>query len=51
MVLNSATHLFCNEDVGNGLRDLVDLDSLLRGFARDEEFLAEAHRACGGAWT
>jgi Uncharacterised nucleotidyltransferase len=38
MVLHSATHLFCNEDVGNGLRDLVDLDSLLRDFARDESF-------------
>jgi hypothetical protein len=38
MVLHSATHLFCNEDVGNGLRDLADLDSLLRDFARDESF-------------
>jgi len=38
MVLHSATHLFCNEDVGNGLRDLVDLDSLLRDFARDDSF-------------
>ena len=38
MVLHSATHLFCNEDVGNSLRDLVDLDSLLRGFASEEDF-------------
>ena len=38
MVLHSATHLFCNEDVGNGLRDLVDLDSLLRDFAREAGF-------------
>jgi hypothetical protein len=38
MVLHSATHLFCNEDVGNGLRDLVDLDSLLRDFGRDDSF-------------
>jgi hypothetical protein len=30
MVLHSAAHLFCNEDVGNSLRDLVDLDCLLR---------------------
>jgi hypothetical protein len=37
-VLHSATHLFCNEDVGNNLRDLVDLDSLLREFARDDDF-------------
>src|SRR5256885_1116045 len=38
MVLHSAAHLFCNEDVGNSLRDLLDLDSLLREFARDEAF-------------
>ncbi|HEV8096572.1 MAG TPA: nucleotidyltransferase family protein, partial [Burkholderiales bacterium] len=38
MVLHSATHLFCNEDVGNSLRDLVDLDSLLREFAGEESF-------------
>jgi len=38
MVLHSAAHLFCNEDVGNSLRDLVDLDSLLRGFAQESGF-------------
>ncbi len=38
MVLHSATHLFCNEDVGNSLRDLLDLDSLLRELAGDEGF-------------
>jgi hypothetical protein len=38
MVLHSATHLFCNEDVGNSLRDLVDLDALLRGFAEKADF-------------
>ena len=38
MVLHSATHLFCNEDVGTSLRDLVDLDSLLREFASEEGF-------------
>ena len=38
MALHSATHLFCNEDVGNSLRDLVDLDSLLREFASEESF-------------
>ena len=38
MVLHSATHLFCNEDVGNSLRDLVDLDSLLRELASEENF-------------
>ena len=31
MVLHSATHLFCGE-IEKGLRDLVDLDSLLRHF-------------------
>jgi hypothetical protein len=38
MVLHSATHLFCNEDVGNNLRDLADLDTLLREFAGEENF-------------
>jgi hypothetical protein len=38
MVLHSATHLFCNEDVGNNLRDLVDLDTLLRDFSKGESF-------------
>lgn len=38
MVLHSATHLLCNEDVGNSLRDLVDLDSLLRHFAPEAGF-------------
>src|SRR5260370_24711376 len=41
MVLHSATHLFCNEDVGNNLRDLADLDNLLREFAGDEAFWPE----------
>lgn len=38
MVLHSATHLFCNEDVGNNLRDLVDVDSLLRTFTHERDF-------------
>jgi hypothetical protein len=38
MVLHSATHLFCNEDVGNSLRDLVDLDALLREFGPRDGF-------------
>ena len=41
MVLHSATHLFCNEDVGNGLRDLVDLDGLLRGFGGEPGFWSD----------
>lgn len=32
MVLHSATHLFRNEDLTHGYRDLVDLDALLRHF-------------------
>ena len=38
MVLHSATHLFNNEDMATALRDLVDLDILLRHFARDASF-------------
>lgn len=41
MVLHSAAHLFFNEDLGSGLRDLVDLDSLLRDFGRPPEFWPE----------
>ena len=38
MVLHSATHLFHNEELGEGLRDLTDLDSLLREFGTDAGF-------------
>ena len=38
LVLHSATHLFCNEELGNGLRDLADLDSLLRHFGPESGF-------------
>ena len=39
MVLHSATHLFGNEDVTHGLRDLVDIDALLRHFTEaDPQF-------------
>jgi hypothetical protein len=38
MVLHSATHLLFNEEWSHGLRDLVDLDSLLREFGSDPEF-------------
>ncbi|EHR72014.1 hypothetical protein BurJ1DRAFT_3199 [Burkholderiales bacterium JOSHI_001] len=38
MVLHSATHLFHEGEFDNGLRDLFDLDSLLRHFARDPRF-------------
>jgi len=38
MVLHSATHLFFNEELASGLRDLADLDSLLRHFGGQAEF-------------
>ena len=38
MVLHSATHLFQDDEFKHGARDLVDLDSLLRHFAKDEAF-------------
>jgi hypothetical protein len=33
MVLHSATHLFYDGELNHGLRDLVDLDDLLRHFS------------------
>ena len=38
MVLHSATHLFHNEEFSHGLRDLVDIDQLLRHFGTDAQF-------------
>lgn len=38
MVLHSATHLFNNEDMTHALRDLIDIDVLLRHFGRDPAF-------------
>jgi hypothetical protein len=38
MVLHSATHLFFNEEFSHGLRDLTDIDSLLRHFGRQPGF-------------
>ncbi len=47
MVLHSAAHLFLNEELASGLRDLADLDGLLRQFGRDHGFWEElAARAC-----
>ncbi|MEJ2346707.1 MAG: nucleotidyltransferase family protein [Gammaproteobacteria bacterium] len=40
MVLHSATHLFHDGELEHGLRDLVDLDVLMRTFGRDESFWA-----------
>jgi hypothetical protein len=47
MVLHSATHLFHNEEMSHGLRDLSDLDMLLRTFSKQTDFwtrLAERAR-------
>lgn len=38
MVLHCASHLFHNEELSQGLRDLGDLDSLLRHFAPEPGF-------------
>jgi hypothetical protein len=47
MVLHSATHLFQNEDLSQGLRDLADLDSLLRHFGREPGFWDQLPRRAG----
>ena len=41
MFLHSAAHLFHEGELDNGLRDLFDLDTLLRGFGADPRFWAE----------
>lgn len=38
MVLHSATHLFCDGEFDHALRDLADLDDLLRHFGAEEAF-------------
>lgn len=40
MFLHSAAHLFHEGELDNGLRDLFDLDALLRDFGRDPAFWA-----------
>ena len=44
MVLHSAVHLFYEGDFENGLRDLVDIDALLRHFGDRPEFWPELIR-------
>lgn len=41
MFLHSAAHLFHEGELDNGLRDLFDLDALLRDFGRDDAFWAQ----------
>ncbi|HVF65623.1 MAG TPA: nucleotidyltransferase family protein, partial [Casimicrobiaceae bacterium] len=38
MVLHAASHLFHNEELSSGLRDLIDLDSLLNEFSAEQDF-------------
>lgn len=38
MVIHSATHLFLDGEIPNGLRDLLDLDALLRHFGASPAF-------------
>lgn len=38
MILHSMTHLFHNEDLSHGLRDISDMDLLLRHFGEDAGF-------------
>lgn len=47
MVLHSATHLFHEGELDNGLRDLLDLDSLFREFGKNHLFWENLlERAC-----
>jgi hypothetical protein len=41
MLLHSATHLFHEGEFANGLRDLFDIDTLLRDFGADRRFWDE----------
>ena len=38
IALHSMTHLFCNEEFSHGLRDISDIDLLLRHFGQQETF-------------
>jgi hypothetical protein len=44
MVLHAAAHLFHDGEIAGAIRDLVDLDQLLRWFGRDEGFWADLIR-------
>jgi len=44
MVLHAAAHLFHDGEVAGAIRDLVDLDQLLRWFSRDEQFWDDLFR-------
>jgi hypothetical protein len=44
LILHSATHLFHEGEWAHGLRDLVDLDALLRHFASQPDFMSNLYR-------
>jgi len=44
MVLHAAAHLFHDGEIAGAIRDLVDLDQLLRWFGRDEAFWRSLRR-------
>lgn len=53
MVIHAATHLFHEGELNNGLRDLLDLDALLKEFSGDPAFwqaLPVRARELGLAW-
>ncbi len=41
MILHSMVHLFCNDDLSHGLRDLSDIDLLVREASKDSAFWAQ----------
>jgi hypothetical protein len=43
MVVHAATHLFADGDLAGGLRNLWDIDRLLRTFAEDPNFWTQLH--------
>ncbi|HSD38086.1 MAG TPA: nucleotidyltransferase family protein [Rhodocyclaceae bacterium] len=47
MVLHSACHLFHEGELGNGLRDLSDLDRLMRHFGKQDGFWATLTERAG----
>ena len=50
MLLHSALHLLQEGDFSHGMRDLLDIDALLREFGSEFELLAFLARACARAW-
>jgi hypothetical protein len=47
MILHAAAHLLADGDLAGGLRNLWDIDRLLRHFAEQEEFWPQLHAQAG----